>query len=92
VVVSCRYANRRRIHMTRPACSIAGCGNLVHSRGWCVEHYKRWYNHGDPSAVTLRVAGNLGPVRVPLSSVAPDKRAMAWACQVRFDAAIAKLR
>ena len=33
-----------------------------------------------------------GPVRIPLDYVIPDKRAMAWASQVRFDAALERLR
>lgn len=30
-----------------PECSIDGCSNPEHSRGWCNKHYQRWYVHGD---------------------------------------------
>lgn len=29
-------------------CSIEGCGKPHSARGWCVNHYGRWRNHGDP--------------------------------------------
>ena len=32
------------------ACSIAGCGRPIHTRGWCKRHYIRWWRHGHPEA------------------------------------------
>ncbi len=29
-------------------CKIPGCGEKHHARGWCSEHYARWYRHGNP--------------------------------------------
>lgn len=29
-------------------CSIPGCNKPHSARGWCVRHYTRWRNHGDP--------------------------------------------
>jgi hypothetical protein len=29
-------------------CSVEGCEKLVHARGWCSMHYRRWRTHGDP--------------------------------------------
>lgn len=29
-------------------CSIPACGKPLHSRGWCLAHYRRWQRHGDP--------------------------------------------
>lgn len=29
-------------------CSIQGCTNTPHSRGWCGKHYTRWRKWGDP--------------------------------------------
>ena len=31
--------------------SIEGCDTLVYCRSWCVKHYRRWKNHGDPTWV-----------------------------------------
>jgi hypothetical protein len=28
-------------------CSINGCGDVAHTRGWCRAHYMRWWTHGD---------------------------------------------
>lgn len=30
-------------------CSIDGCERLAIARGWCLKHYKRWRNNGDPN-------------------------------------------
>jgi hypothetical protein len=35
-------------------CSIAGCGRAALARGFCKKHWKRWRQHGDPSAVRRR--------------------------------------
>lgn len=31
-------------------CAIDGCCKPARARGWCLGHYKRWRNHGDPLA------------------------------------------
>ena len=36
-------------------CAVEGCDNIVKTRGWCVKHYTRWRNHGDP-LITHKVA------------------------------------
>jgi len=35
-------------------CSVKGCKNKVkiHIKGWCRNHYMRWYNHGSPTGGT----------------------------------------
>lgn len=44
-----------------PACSIAGCVDLVHGRGLCNLHYKRKLIHGDPTVRLIREAGEGTP-------------------------------
>lgn len=29
-------------------CTIEGCHEAHHARGWCRTHYRRWQRHGDP--------------------------------------------
>lgn len=36
--------------MTRPACTLAGCGRPHHGHGYCRPHHARWQRHGDPQA------------------------------------------
>lgn len=36
--------------MSKPTCSIEGCGRDHSARGWCSAHYRRWRRHGDPEA------------------------------------------
>jgi hypothetical protein len=49
-----RYGNpeaqgqRKRLSKPRPRCSVDGCERDVLSRSWCVKHYNRWREHGDP--------------------------------------------
>lgn len=31
-------------------CSVDGCDGEAKKRGWCLNHYKRWWRHGDPLA------------------------------------------
>lgn len=37
--------------MPAPVCSIDGCANEAHARGWCPNHYYSWRKHGDPLAI-----------------------------------------
>ena len=37
--------------MAKATCSIDGCPNDARARGWCMKHYLRWFNHGDPEHV-----------------------------------------
>lgn len=39
------------------SCSIPECQREHAARGWCLMHYKRWRNHGDPEKV-LKVYGD----------------------------------
>jgi hypothetical protein len=32
-------------------CTIPDCGRPKIARGWCIRHYSRWKNHGDPNYV-----------------------------------------
>ncbi len=34
--------------MGERTCSVDGCEERVHSRGWCNRHHARWLRHGDP--------------------------------------------
>lgn len=34
--------------MANRICSIDGCDRPVRGRGWCINHWTRWRNHGDP--------------------------------------------
>ncbi len=80
--------------MTRPiTCSLSECHRPVVARTWCGMHYARWNRTGDPRKVRrLEPDPRTGTVRIPLSRVIPAKRAMAWAGQVRFEAALERLR
>ncbi len=42
---------------TKPPCTIDGCEKEQRARGWCVTHYWRWSQHGDPTR-TVRVKGS----------------------------------
>ncbi len=74
--------------MTSRACSIDGCDNPHHARGWCQKHYLRWYNNADAASRAPLQSRPAGTVRIPLADVHPDKRAAVWASQVRFDVAL----
>lgn len=78
--------------MIYPPCSITGCDNPAHARGWCQKHYNRWYRHGGPEpSWSPGQKARSGIVRIPLSYVNPDQRAAAWNRQQAFDAAIVAL-
>ena len=36
--------------MTKPPCSVEGCGTAAYAKGWCRRHYCRANRHGDPLA------------------------------------------
>ncbi len=75
----------------RRTCQLPGCHNIHEARGWCAAHYYRWHRYGNPLGTPLQRPRG-GRVRVPLSQVYPDRRAAAWASQVRFDRALERLR
>lgn len=35
--------------MDKRTCSLPDCGKPPRARGWCRDHYNRWYYHGDPA-------------------------------------------
>lgn len=74
----------------RRLCSIEGCGNPHEARGWCPKHYMRWQRNGDPEHVDLRMIRADTILRVPISEVVPERRAMALAGQRRFEKLMAK--
>lgn len=76
--------------MPTPTCSVDGCDNPHSARGWCNKHYQRAKRWGDPLGLDPRLKP--GVLRFPLSHVTPEKRAQAWASQVRFDLALELLR
>ncbi len=67
-------------------CKIDGCDYPGTTRGWCKSHYSRYW---ESEAFVLQDRSQ--PMRVPLSWVDSEKRAMAWAAQQRFDAALQAL-
>lgn len=44
-------------------CAIGGCGKAAHSKGWCRQHYMRWYRYGDPLAMKQQRATGPDEVR-----------------------------
>jgi hypothetical protein len=40
-------------------CSIEGCGEMHHARGWCDKHYQRWQKCGDPLVPGLIVGDDV---------------------------------
>lgn len=36
--------------MESVTCAVEGCEKPARARGWCMPHYHRWNNHGDPIA------------------------------------------
>ncbi len=74
-------------------CIIDGCEMPRRSRGWCIKHYTRWRTHGNPT--TVKGAGRPprrhGIMTIPLSTVAPSKRAMAEGGHNRFARKLAAL-
>lgn len=39
--------------MAQRICSIDGCEEATHARGWCSMHYKRWRRNGDPEVLVI---------------------------------------
>ncbi len=39
-------------------CSVAGCANVVHCRGWCRTHWNNWRRTGVPDSVIRKKAKN----------------------------------
>lgn len=37
--------------MKHRTCAVTECGKPSRSRGWCPEHYQKWYKTGDPNYV-----------------------------------------
>ena len=52
-------------------CTVEGCTNGQHSRGWCTKHYLRNYHHGSPTYKRPRAikAATAARDRVPRSYV-----------------------
>lgn len=50
-------------------CTISGCGAPAKARGWCQDHYNRWYRYGDPlrEPPERNLKGNKHPA-IPVAS------------------------
>jgi hypothetical protein len=44
--------------MSHTTCSIVNCGAATEARGYCIKHYARWRNNGDPLVVKKVVGEN----------------------------------
>lgn len=42
-------------------CSVRGCEQETHARGWCGKHYRRWMRHGDVFCVGVSPRGERHP-------------------------------
>lgn len=42
---------------TKSLCTVDGCGKPAHTRGWCKNHYGRWYRNGSPTGGLRLTAG-----------------------------------
>lgn len=40
-------------------CTVDGCGERCHGRGYCTKHYYRWKRHGDPTLEPVRYGNDL---------------------------------
>ncbi len=47
------YRVRRKYQRQGLFCSVTDCHHPARSRGFCVMHYKRWQQHGDPAVVLV---------------------------------------
>lgn len=54
----------RTLRPRRP-CKVDGCDEDTRARGWCIRHYQRWANHGDPTYEPTRREPELTPVDEP---------------------------
>jgi hypothetical protein len=52
-------------------CSIEGCDNLAHSRGWCSNHYGKWHAYGDPEFPTPYRSKKGDPLKFLLNVALP---------------------
>lgn len=40
----------------KPICAVEGCNKETSSRGWCAQHYQRWYRYGDAEITAKEMA------------------------------------
>ena len=56
----------------QPLCSIPDCGKPIEARGWCRNHYHRWYAHGDPLAGRTAVGALLAEIDRAINHSTPE--------------------
>lgn len=82
-----RYQRQSALTINRPSggpkmadsqriCSIDGCDNPVHQRGWCNRHYLRWYRNGHP--LSGRVADGEPMAWLMEAIKAPPSKCLLW--------------
>src|SRR4051812_44328244 len=83
--------------MTRPRCTVAGCGRPHYGHGYCRAHHARWRRHGDPRAgspIATRTADAVLDVEraARLYAAGVSSRGVAAVLGISRDAVLRELR